>query len=161
MLETWRVVSQSVPLFTHLPPALVSLAASGFRTLGVTQVFFMARHQLLVFTTPALLLHLLADRWRDSVCVSQRFRVWLRICVFVCVWPVCRSRSSLCDTSLNRCVFHTTEGGRTCRRMAALPPCTAETTLKHTHTHTEWHLENTSTEWQTCVLCVCVCYFLN
>lgn len=42
--------------------------------------------------------------------------------------PVCRSRSSLGDTSLNRCVFHMTDGGRTCHRTATLPPCTAETT---------------------------------
>lgn len=54
-LVTWRAVTRAT-----LPSALVSLAASGFGTFGVTQVFFMTRHQLPVFTTPALLLHLLS-----------------------------------------------------------------------------------------------------
>lgn len=43
-----------------LPPALVSLAASGLWTFRVTQILFVTRHQLPVFTTPALLLHLLS-----------------------------------------------------------------------------------------------------
>lgn len=54
-LVTRRAVTRAA-----LPPALVSLAASGFWTFGVTQVFLMTRHQPPVFPTPALLLHLLS-----------------------------------------------------------------------------------------------------
>lgn len=54
-LVTWRAVTRAA-----LPPALVSLAASGLGTFGVTQVLLMTRHQLPVFTAPALLLHLLS-----------------------------------------------------------------------------------------------------
>lgn len=54
-LVTWGAVTGAT-----LPPTLVSLAAPGFWTFGVTQVFLMTGHQLPVFATPALLLHLLS-----------------------------------------------------------------------------------------------------
>lgn len=54
-LVTWGAVTRAT-----LPPALVFLAASCFGTFGVTEILFMTRHQLLVFTTPAGPLHLLS-----------------------------------------------------------------------------------------------------
>lgn len=55
--STTALVTGGAVTRATLPPALVSLAAPGLGTLGVTQVFFMARHQLPVLPTPALLLH--------------------------------------------------------------------------------------------------------
>lgn len=54
---------------THLPPALVSLAASGLGTFGLTQVFFMTGHQLPVPATPARLLHHLRGQGGGGECV--------------------------------------------------------------------------------------------
>lgn len=58
--STTALVTRGAVTRAALSPALVSLATSGFWTFGVTQVFFMARHELPVFTTPALLLHLMS-----------------------------------------------------------------------------------------------------
>lgn len=65
---------------THLPPALVSLAASGLGTFGLTQVFFMTGHQLPVPATPARLLHHLRGQGGGGECV------FVCVCMRVCVW---------------------------------------------------------------------------
>ena len=69
------------------------------------------------------------DRHMHRVCYIVYIVISVCVCVSVCVWPVCRSRSSLGGTSLNRCVSHTTDGGHMCRRTETLPLCMAETTL--------------------------------
>lgn len=143
---------------TDLPPALVSLAASGFWTLGVTQTFLMTRHQLPVFTTSALLFHHLTHKERQCFCL------WVHVSdqasESVREKPVCKSRSSLCDTSLSRCVFHIPGGGHRCPHTPTLPLCTAETTL-YTHTRTVSQSDiltaaDSETE-PSVILCVCVC----
>lgn len=135
----------------HLPPALVSLTVPGPGTLGVTQVLFVTRHQPPVFTTPALLVHLLHTQSitaLSSECVC--------VCVCVTCLPVCRSHSSLGDTSWNRCVSNRTDGGHMCPHMEALPLCRAETTL-HTHTHTDVRVTFKEQQHKDTCVCRCVC----
>lgn len=74
--STAALVTRRAVTGATLPPALVSLTASGFWTLGVTQVFFMTRHQLPVFTTPALLLHLLSAGLTAPSVTSHRTGVF-------------------------------------------------------------------------------------
>lgn len=130
---------------TDLPPALVFLTAAGLLALGVAQVVFVTRHQLPVSTAPALLLHLLSHTKYTGVCACAR--VCVRVHAFMCVCqPVCMSHSSPGGTSLNRCVSRRTDGAHMCHRTAALPPCTAETTLD-THVRALRKQQTCTTVW--------------
>lgn len=71
---TWSL-GKELKTTSDLPPALVSLAVPGLRTLGVTEVLLMARHRLLVAPAAARLLHLLQDDSGTATAAATRLCV--------------------------------------------------------------------------------------